>query len=112
MNDSYYIPLILAQVKVSFLILEHNIMANVVASCLFFILLIASNQVLGTQGRNLMVIRKSLKGTKETLPNTADNNFKNPMLQRQGFRFLQGYVDSFKPTTPGHSPGIGHSKHD
>lgn len=25
------------------------------------------------------------------------------------FRSLEGYVDGFRPTTPGHSPGVGHS---
>lgn len=100
------------KLKVSFPLLEHNIMASVVVSCLFFILLIVSNQVLGSPGRYLMVNRKCLKGTKITLPDTADNSFKNSIFQRQGFRFLQGHVDSFRPTTPGHSPGIGHSKHD
>nr|GMC91471.1 Transmembrane protein [Ipomoea batatas]GME21655.1 Transmembrane protein [Ipomoea batatas] len=27
-------------------------------------------------------------------------------------RYMEGAVDSFRPTAPGHSPGIGHSIHD
>ncbi|KAK8673990.1 hypothetical protein V6N13_112298 [Hibiscus sabdariffa] len=34
-------------------------------------------------------------------------NIANPF--HHVFRSLEGYADAFRPTTPGHSPGVGHS---
>ncbi|KAL7193225.1 hypothetical protein ACSBR2_024939 [Camellia fascicularis] len=71
------------------------------------------------EGRNLE-LRKNLKCAKCLNPNVKmsvkdkSNEVTSPsQLQPSGFRTMdQGNVDSFRPTTPGHSPGVGHSDHD
>lgn len=57
-------------------------------ACLVFminIVILLSTQFIHSQARNLGRVRSEGSG---------------------------GYTDTFRPTTPGHSPGIGHSKHD
>ncbi|KAL7141365.1 hypothetical protein ABFS83_08G048000 [Erythranthe nasuta] len=83
-------------------------MAAKVFACLVFIFAILSNQVFHIEGRNL-VVRENASNA-----GARGENIKNPNKEMGShrFRFDEGYMDSYRPTTPGHSPGIGHSKHD
>lgn len=72
-------------------------------------LLFVSNLVLFSQGRTLATTKLNpnivVKAVEEKKASTK------VQLGRSGFRFMEaGSVDAF--STPGHSPGIGHSKHD
>lgn len=80
-------------------------------------LIIFSNLVLFSQGRilassilNLAYDPKVTLGAQIGEKLTAIRRKK--MGRKHGVRLMEGSVDSFHPSTPGHSPGIGHSKHD
>lgn len=93
-------------------------MANVSCTCLFFILMIFSHELCDVEGRNLK-ISKSLKcakcllspdGQSKSKPIARDtnNHDASPSLLHHGTKTTEGFVDAFRPTPPGHSPGVGH----
>ncbi|KAK6798443.1 hypothetical protein RDI58_006146 [Solanum bulbocastanum] len=80
-----------------------------------FMLLFISNLVVFSQGRNFatklnvnVVAALGVKVVVEEKEGSHSTN--NKQLGRRGFKFMEGSVDAF--SSPGHSPGIGHSKHD
>lgn len=80
--------------------------------CLVFILAIISNRVFNTEGRHLIVATSS-----DNPKVKYESSVPNPKHSEKKFRRQldddddDGHMDSYRPTTPGHSPGIGHSKH-
>ncbi|KAK4367727.1 hypothetical protein RND71_011519 [Anisodus tanguticus] len=89
-------------------------MANFYTSTsVLFMLLFLSNLILFSQGRNLATkenLNLNVYEVKVTLGIKVEKKEDSPkQLGRNGFRFMEGSVDAFQP---GHSPGIGHSKHD
>ncbi|KAJ8544877.1 hypothetical protein K7X08_017460 [Anisodus acutangulus] len=71
------------------------------------------------QGRNLVSSTLNVNLVNDDIKVTLGANIEEKitarpkkMAGRRGFRLMEGSVDSFHPSTPGHSPGIGHSKHD
>ncbi|GAA0166375.1 hypothetical protein LIER_21539 [Lithospermum erythrorhizon] len=83
--------------------------SNIITLC--FLALIVSNIVFCTKGRKLKA-KRSLKhhhGGVQTLPATKNIGSE---LENSKVVVMDGNIDSFRPTNPGHSPGIGHSKHD
>ncbi|KAM3709337.1 hypothetical protein ACJW31_02G165100 [Castanea mollissima] len=66
-------------------------MANATRTCLFFLLIILCHELLCIEGRNLNPRKKKIVASPSSTKTTND------------------YVDAFRPTTPGHSPGVGHS---
>ncbi|KAK7367519.1 hypothetical protein VNO80_09532 [Phaseolus coccineus] len=87
-------------------------------TCLLFVLLFLSYELLCIEGRSL----KATTTTTTTSPksvsavkamSTATNTKKGVVAkqnQLESFaKSLSGYVEAFRPTTPGHSPGVGHS---
>ncbi|GMI86445.1 hypothetical protein HRI_002313800 [Hibiscus trionum] len=64
-------------------------------------LLIASHSVLSVQGRLLKSVSKN--GSNQVLPPPT------PTKTSDFGDTLQGYKEDFRPTTPGNSPGVGHS---
>ncbi|KAL4314235.1 hypothetical protein HN873_050358 [Arachis hypogaea] len=63
-------------------------------TCLLFLVLILSHDVvLFSEGRT---VRKS------SAPPDA-------VSEKSNSSNLHGYVEAFRPTAPGHSPGVGHS---
>ncbi|PIN18237.1 hypothetical protein CDL12_03515 [Handroanthus impetiginosus] len=76
-------------------------------ACLVFILVILSNDEFHTQGRNL-IVNKSLDHGKEARHGNVPNPKVSSSEKRMRLRLEEGYTDSYRPTTPGHSPGIGH----
>lgn len=79
-------------------------------TCMFFLLVIVSNESFLTEGRMFKFV--NIPDAKVTIPepNSIVSNPRVQLLQKHGFNFTEGSVDSFRPTTPGHSPGIGHSE--
>ncbi|KAL0450322.1 UNVERIFIED_CONTAM: hypothetical protein Slati_1588600 [Sesamum latifolium] len=83
--------------------------------CLVFVvvIMIMSNQVFTTEGRRLVAAART-----PDIAHVKYESVRNPKHsenERQKLRELDdddGHMDSYRPTTPGHSPGIGHSKHD
>ncbi|KAK4360656.1 hypothetical protein RND71_019608 [Anisodus tanguticus] len=78
-----------------------------------FMLLMFSNLVLFSQGRNLASTQNVnlISDIKVTLGATIEEKINarpKKMAGRRGFRLMEGSVDSYHPSTP----GIGHSKHD
>lgn len=77
-------------------------------ACLIFVLFILSNQVFQIEGR---FVSRGLN-LKDGITNNGNHvvNPKQRGLRR--FKLDGGHEDSFRPTSPGNSPGIGHeSKH-
>lgn len=87
-------------------------------SCLMFLsFLVLSNQLLSSECRNLAAPRGRLtlmpmKGFNRPIHEKPILNEHHAKRAKRASRILQGEVDSFRPTAPGHSPGIGHSKND
>lgn len=73
-------------------------MANLTRICLFFALLFLSHELLSTDGRTP---RQSIQP-----PNAASTKVVRDV---ETFRSLEGDAEAFRPTNPGHSPGVGHS---
>lgn len=83
--------------------------------------MILSHQLVLIEGRRLKVKKNGLRCGTCMTPDTAktitkpsdaqksiNNNAKNSM-NKLHHRIADGFVDAFRPTTPGHSPGVGHS---
>ncbi|KAL3626795.1 hypothetical protein CASFOL_029367 [Castilleja foliolosa] len=64
-------------------------------SCLVFILVILTTHVFDTQGRNAK--------HKNNIPMSPNE------LGQHRVRLDEAYPSAFRPTSPGHSPGTGHS---
>ncbi|CAN4079640.1 unnamed protein product [Withania somnifera] len=77
-------------------------------------LLFVSNLVLFSQGTRNVATKENLNLNVMTLDEKVveEKEASSKQLGRSRFRFMEGSVDAYQPSTPGHSPGIGHSKHD
>nr|DAD22344.1 TPA_asm: hypothetical protein HUJ06_023807 [Nelumbo nucifera] len=91
-------------------------MAKVKLTCICFLLFVLffSQEIFCIEGRRLKLGEK-VKCTKCL---TAKRNHSVREMTERGkdtsnvdhaVATMEGYVESFRPTTPGHSPGIGHS---
>ncbi|KAF5736126.1 hypothetical protein HS088_TW14G00261 [Tripterygium wilfordii] len=97
-------------------------MANVTyTACLFLVLImIFSSTELGfIEGRkltkNLVKDVECFSPDGKSVPrNTRKNiNVASPKhYLHHGIKDSEGFVEAFRPTTPGHSPGVGHSIHN
>ncbi|KAJ6419913.1 hypothetical protein OIU84_029937 [Salix udensis] len=93
-------------------------MANAASTCLFFILMLLSYNILCVEGRSLEL----KKGLKHAKPCNAEGKSiaRNPKLNiaspdyrlHHTTKTGDGFLEAFRPTTPGHSPGVGHSIHN
>ncbi|EXB55918.1 hypothetical protein L484_008269 [Morus notabilis] len=81
--------------------------------CLFFILIIVSHELLSVEARTL---KKNVKlvGLKDAKPKAVvAREVASPRQLHRGVKDqLDGVVSAFRPTNPGHSPGVGHSIHN
>lgn len=87
-------------------------MANVsYTACLFFLLMIFSHELLCIEGRNLK-LNKDLKCVKCLSPDAktraGEAYGEHTVVESPS----PGHVEAFRPTTPGHSPGVGHGVHN
>lgn len=97
-------------------------MANASYTCLFFLLMIFSHELIScTEGRNLKVTSKKLNCGKCLSPDTDAKTIAGDQSSGDSNSSVQihspppatpGHVEAFRPTTPGHSPGVGHSIHN
>jgi hypothetical protein len=73
-------------------------------TCFLFLLLILQQQVVFVEGRNLRshLCRDCSKMHKKS-------NINHEGRRRRSSRRVEYEVDNFRPTSPGHSPGVGHS---
>ncbi|OIV94713.1 hypothetical protein TanjilG_06176 [Lupinus angustifolius] len=80
-------------------------MAHFTRICLLFALLFLSHELICTQGMNL--------GEHIESPKTATSPTKSVVATtsqlKNSVKSEEGYVEAFRPTTPGNSPGVGHS---
>ncbi|KAK7309222.1 hypothetical protein RJT34_05774 [Clitoria ternatea] len=82
---------------------------NFSCTCLFFVVLFLSYELLCIEGRSLRESTKSPKCVSvKAMSTTKGDVVKRSQLQIDA-RSLNGYVEGYRPTTPGHSPGVGHS---
>lgn len=82
----------------------------------FVLMLILTNEVANIEGRKVMLGKKpqtaavKVMSLAEEGKATAGSNVASP--SRNAGQIIstkdEGDVDAFRPTTPGHSPGIGH----
>jgi len=85
-------------------------------TCVLFVLLLLSFELVCIEGRRLKATRstkspKSVSGIKamSTATKTTKGVAAKPSQLESLAKSLNGYVEAFRPTTPGHSPGVGHS---
>ncbi|KAE9596643.1 hypothetical protein Lal_00007469 [Lupinus albus] len=90
-------------------------------ACVFLLFLILHQQDLYVQGRNLRSHRlcRGCSKTHRNMKNMAaygggggvhGSNANDPVVHKETRRRRKEYeVDGFRPTSPGHSPGVGHS---
>ncbi|KAI3503102.1 hypothetical protein L1887_31538 [Cichorium endivia] len=81
--------------------------------CYLLILLFVTNEVFQTTearkvGENFKCTSKCMDGKLVTEGNGTANTSQEPA---SGVNTAGGDVDAFRPTNPGHSPGVGHSIH-
>lgn len=80
-------------------------------ACVLFLFLILHQQVLFVQGRKNLRSRRCRECTKPHDENTTVNMNVVAAGEDHGrkSRRVQYEVEDFRPTSPGHSPGVGHS---
>ncbi|TKY55725.1 hypothetical protein E2542_SST20144 [Spatholobus suberectus] len=88
-------------------------MARLTHMCLLFVLLFLSHELLSTEGRNLRQSIQSPDAASSTkamsfATSTTKSAVANPSQVNRTIRSLEGDAEAFRPTTPGHSPGVGH----
>ncbi|KAK7386456.1 hypothetical protein VNO78_26695 [Psophocarpus tetragonolobus] len=86
-------------------------MARLTHICLLLVLLFLSHELLSSEGRNLRQSIQSPDASFSTKAmNIATHTTKSTIdsTSYRSIRSLQGDVEAFRPTTPGHSPGVGH----
>ena len=71
--------------------------------------MIVTHEVLLTEGRKLKCV-KCLSPDEEST-REANEIVASPSISHTGhsIQTMEVYADAFRPTTPGHSPGVGHS---
>lgn len=93
---------------------------NLTSSSLFFILILTLSHEICIQGRiletrkYLMISSTDGLGQSSTKRSQETENvavWRRNLIQ-QGIKAVEGFVEAFRPTTPGHSPGVGHSIHN
>ncbi|KAJ7944408.1 Transmembrane protein [Quillaja saponaria] len=87
-------------------------------ACLYFlIMMIISHELVCIEGRNLGHKKKLVKGVNSL--NLGKMHFSKRIRKNinvassshlhHSIKATEGFVDAFRPTNPGHSPGVGHS---
>ncbi|RDX77705.1 hypothetical protein CR513_42130, partial [Mucuna pruriens] len=81
-------------------------MAHFTRTCLLFVFLFLSCELLCIEGRGLKATSKSPKSVSVKAISTTKGVVASPSQLETIARSLNGYVEAFRPTTPGHSPGV------
>ncbi|KAL0450321.1 UNVERIFIED_CONTAM: Precursor of CEP8 [Sesamum latifolium] len=83
--------------------------SKALAICVLLLLLIVCQEIVSAEGRHLKC-RKCSKGHHKNSLRIINVGSKDGGAGTQMSKAEN--VDDFRPTVPGHSPGIGHSVHD
>nr|KYP59546.1 hypothetical protein KK1_014982 [Cajanus cajan] len=88
--------------------MENTRLRNIAFVLLFLVL---HHQVLFVQGRHLrsQLCKECSKPQRNTISVALHGDGDHIGVQQEGSRRVEYEVDDFRPTTPGHSPGVGHS---
>ncbi|KAG2719845.1 hypothetical protein I3760_02G010000 [Carya illinoinensis] len=91
-------------------------------TCLFFLMIIFCHELLSIEARNVEPKKKYLrcagcsrpdtKGIASTQPRKFVASPSHLHLDGTKTTTIIGFVEAFRPTSPGHSPGVGHSIHN
>ena len=83
------------------------------AICLFLVLMIFSHELVSIEARKLKHgrnLKLSLQDAKTT--SRVARKYSASPSGRLNFGIKADAVAAFRPTTPGHSPGVGHAIHN
>lgn len=83
-------------------------MARLTHICVLFLVLVLSHELLGTEGRSL---KQSIQSPDANKGISIVTSTAKRAIASQSYRIIRslaGDVEAFRPTTPGHSPGVGH----
>lgn len=81
--------------------MENTRLRNIALVLLLFFIL--HHQSVFVEGRHL---RSPLSHQNHTM---SGDGMSDDVVHQEGSRRVEYEVDDFRPTTPGHSPGVGHS---
>ncbi|KAK7331100.1 hypothetical protein VNO77_25314 [Canavalia gladiata] len=85
-------------------------MAHFKRICFLFVLLLLSHELLSIEGRNLrQSIQPPNTSSTKAMSVATKSGVASPSQVDRSIRNLEGDAEAFRPTTPGHSPGVGHS---
>ncbi|KAK7252839.1 hypothetical protein RIF29_37071 [Crotalaria pallida] len=84
-------------------------MAHFTRICLLFALLFLSHELISIEGRNLRQSIQSPQIAMSTANGPSKSDVATPSQLKSSAKSEEGFVEAFRPTTPGHSPGVGHS---
>ncbi|KAF5738208.1 hypothetical protein HS088_TW13G01104 [Tripterygium wilfordii] len=88
-------------------------MARLICACGFILVLILCGEVVDVKGRHLKphLCKKcrNHRHSKNSLNAAKAGDHHHLTGSAQGRTSKVEYVDDFRPTAPGHSPGVGHS---
>ncbi|KAL0692118.1 hypothetical protein Bca4012_059298 [Brassica carinata] len=76
---------------------------------LLIITLIMCHEILPTEARHLRTHRKPIKNRTTPRAQGSSGELSTTAVKKSGISVEEHGVDEFRPTTPGNSPGIGHS---
>lgn len=83
-------------------------MASSIQTCLLFAVLVVSYELACVEGRTLKEMsNESPESSKGNITKQDDASQVHNRITS-----VDGFVEAFRPTTPGHSPGVGHSLHN
>lgn len=89
--------------------------------CAFMIVMVLSNEIVRVEGRHLKPNHHGKKRcSKFKVSKSLETNVKGGTVNVNDVSSSSAetnvskveYVEDFRPTAPGHSPGVGHSVHD
>ncbi|QCD81651.1 hypothetical protein DEO72_LG2g1981 [Vigna unguiculata] len=83
-------------------------MARLTHTCVLFVVMVLSLELLGSEGRSL---RQSIESPDAKKATSIVRSATKSGIASQSYRIIRslaGDVEAFRPTTPGHSPGVGH----
>ncbi|KAK3222547.1 hypothetical protein Dsin_009572 [Dipteronia sinensis] len=97
-------------------------MARICFMCVYLVVLIMSHEVLYVEGRHLKSASRLCKKCSSSSKHhkhkyslsvakgggAGDHHMSTDLRQLERSRKAE-YIDDFRPTAPGHSPGVGHS---
>ncbi|KAJ4714918.1 Precursor of CEP8 [Melia azedarach] len=82
---------------------------SLVCSCVFILVLILCHELSSVEGRHLKCKKSSKHARQMNTLSVPKGGRHHATGSKQAQTSKVEYVDDFRPTAPGHSPGVGHS---